>query len=89
MKMKKIGFLALFSIVLAFVACTKKDYTCRCAIDLPETPGIISLDTDTSFTISARLEEEANVQCVAAEEASSFLSSQYDGLDAQIDCGLE
>lgn len=86
--MKKTIFsLAVLSVAL--VACVKKDYNCRCQIDLPDTAGY-TFDVDTIFVVSARLEEEANVKCIAAEEASSFLATQYEAAgNVDINCNLE
>jgi hypothetical protein len=86
--MKKIIFsIAVFTVALN--ACTTKSYNCRCIIDLPDTAGF-SLDVDTIFVVNARLEEEANVKCLAAQEASSFLSAQYEAAGAgDINCTLE
>lgn len=84
---KSIFTLAILSI--AMTSCFKKNYNCRCQIDLPDTAGY-TFDVDTIFVVTARLDEEANVKCIAAEEASSFLATQYEAAgNVDINCNLE
>lgn len=86
--MKKIAF-TLVVASIALTSCFKKSYDCHCNVDLPDTAGY-ALEFDTTFAITAHLEEEANVKCVAAEEATSFLATKYEELGSvTINCNLE
>ncbi len=70
--MNKTVLLIIAVIAISAAACTKKDYTCNCSVDFPDTAGI-SLDYDTTFTFEDKAEEIATTEAAAYEEGASVL----------------